>query len=77
MWELSKLDRNACQQDLAGMTNNQNIYQIKITFQVKSYLHDKQQSISQNKHLCLGLGENPAGRKSNKENGWVGEPNEG
>lgn len=59
------------QQDLAGMTNNQNIHQIKIMSKVKSYLHNKQPSISQNKHLCLQLGKNPTERKSNKGK-WVG-----
>lgn len=48
------------------MTNDQNIHQITIMFEVKSYLHDKQHRISQNKHPCLGLGRNAAGRKGNK-----------
>lgn len=71
MWELPELAKKIfCQQDLACMTNNQNIHQIKIMFEAKSYLHDKQQSISQNKHQCLGLGTNFAGRKSSKGT-WV------
>ena len=40
-------------------------------FEAKSYLHDKQQSISQNKHQCLGLGRNSAGEKK-KQQGEMG-----
>ena len=38
-------------------------------FEAKSYLHDKQQSISQNKHQCLGLGRNSAGEKKKAARG--------
>ena len=40
-------------------------------FEAKSYLHDKQQSISQNKHQGLGLGRNSAG-KEKKQQGEIG-----
>lgn len=38
-------------------------------FEAKSYLHDKQQSISQNKHQGLGLGRNSAGKKTKAARG--------
>ena len=59
-----------CQQDLACMTNNQNIHQIKIMFVAKSCLHDEQQSIGQDKHQCVTVGKNSAGRKCSKGK-WV------
>ena len=41
-------------------------------FEAKSYLHDKQQSISQNKHQGLGLGRNSAGQKKKMQHGEIG-----
>ena len=38
-------------------------------FEAKSYLHDKQQNISQNKHQCLGLGRNSSGKKKKTARG--------